>query len=180
MSKIQAAIGISIVKHLLLTATVMTAVGSCMPSSAAEPAFLELEVLSAKDVSEIDLLVQKVHESVNQYRAERNLPPLSLNTYISQQAETHSQNMAQQVVKFSHQGFKDRIEALDGRVIYRRAAENVAYNQGYQDPAQKAIAGWIESKGHHKNMVGDFNLTGIGVAKNKQGEYYFTQIFIKE
>jgi uncharacterized protein YkwD len=29
-------------------------------------------------------------------------------------------------------------------------------------------------------MIGDFNLTGIGVAKNRAGEYYFTQIFIKE
>jgi uncharacterized protein YkwD len=29
-------------------------------------------------------------------------------------------------------------------------------------------------------MEGNYNLTGIGVAKNAEGEYYFTQLFILE
>jgi uncharacterized protein YkwD len=29
-------------------------------------------------------------------------------------------------------------------------------------------------------MEGNFNVTGIGVAKNDKGEYYFTQLFILE
>jgi len=171
-----------LVKRLFLAAMVLTAVGGLpMSASAAEPPDSETKVLLAKrSVAEIDLLVQQVHQGINQYRAERNLPPLVLNPYISQQAQNHSLNMAQSAAKFSHQGFKERVGALQNRVVYRRAAENLAYNQGYQDPVGKAISGWIESKGHHKNMIGDFNLTGIGVAKNKQGEYYFTQIFIKE
>ena len=92
----------------------------------------------------------------------------------------HSQSMAQGQVEFSHQGFDQRAKVLSNKISYRRLAENVAYNQGYQDPAQKAVAGWIESEGHRQNMIGDYNLTGIGVAKNQQGEYYFTQIFIGE
>jgi len=182
MSEVKAARRIIMIKHLLLAAAVITtALGWSMTSSAAE-SYLESEKLVSveSDVKEIKFLTQQIHEGINEYRAERNLSPLSLNSYISQQAEIHSQNMAQQAVKFSHDGFEARIQALDGFVVYRRAAENVAYNQGYENPARKAISGWIESKGHHKNMVGDFDLTGIGVAKNKQGEYYFTQIFIKE
>ncbi|MEO1669926.1 MAG: CAP domain-containing protein [Cyanobacteria bacterium J06631_2] len=128
---------------------------------------------------ELRYLVEQVHRGINEYRASLNLPPLRLNTQINHQAEIHSQKMAQQVVKFSHHGFNARIGALKGSIAYRRAAENVAFNQGYKDPAQTAIAGWIKSEGHHQNMVGDFNLTGIGVARNSQGEYYFTQIFIK-
>jgi uncharacterized protein YkwD len=27
-------------------------------------------------------------------------------------------------------------------------------------------------------MIGNYDLTGIGVASNSQGEYYFTQIFV--
>ena len=129
---------------------------------------------------EIKELRERIHLGVNEYRASQGLPPLSLNAGMNYQAEIHSQNMAQQVVKFSHQGFKGRIEALEGQITYHRAAENVAFNQGFQDPAETAIAGWIKSENHHLNMIGNFDLTGIGVAKNKQGEYYFTQIFIKE
>ena len=49
---------------------------------------------------------------------------------------------------------------------------------GYQDPVSTAVDGWIKSDGHRQNMEGNYNLTGIGVAMNPQGEYYFTQIFI--
>ena len=92
----------------------------------------------------------------------------------------HSQNMAQQQVKFSHQGFESRIEAIEDYISYRSAAENVAYNEGYSTPAERAVTGWIKSDGHRQNSVGDYNLTGIGIAQNERGEYYFTQIFIKE
>jgi uncharacterized protein YkwD len=29
-------------------------------------------------------------------------------------------------------------------------------------------------------MIGRYNLTGIGVAQSAQGEYYFTQIFVRK
>ena len=118
------------------------------------------------------------HQQINQYRKARNLPPLILDNSISQQARIHSQNMAQGKVTFSHEGFEKRIESVTSTISYRSAAENVAYNQGYSDPVDKAVAGWIKSPGHHKNMIGNYNLTGIGIAKNSQGEYYFTQIFV--
>jgi len=41
------------------------------------------------------------------------------------------------------------------------------------------VQGWLKSPGHRKNIKGDFDVTGIGVSKNAQGDYYFTQIFIK-
>lgn len=174
---------IPVTAQLFLASTVAIALIGCSITSSAEE-YLDLD--SSSNISaeqndvEIRALVQQVHRGVNQYRASLKLPPLSLNAQVNEQAEIHSQNMAQQVVKFSHHGFKTRVGALEGQITYRRAAENVAFNQGYEDPVQTAIAGWIKSEGHHQNMIGNFNLTGIGVAKNRQGEYYFTQIFIKE
>ena len=35
----------------------------------------------------------------------------------------------------------------------------------------------LYSPGHRKNMEGQFNLTGIGCARGKDGVFYFTQLF---
>lgn len=123
-------------------------------------------------------LVKEVHRQINQYRSTLNLAPLSLNVRISQEAAIHSHNMAQRKVEFSHQGFENRAEALVKDIPYLGVAENVAYNQGYHDPVREAVAGWIRSDHHRQNITGKYNLTGVGVAKNQQGEYYFTQLFI--
>lgn len=124
-------------------------------------------------------LEQAVHTQVNQYRASLGLPPLALDSRISNQARTHSQNMANGVVPFSHDGFQARIQELAKVITLRAAAENVAYNQGYRDPATQAVQGWLKSTGHLSNIKANYNLTGIGIAKNSQGKYYFTQIFIR-
>ena len=134
--------------------------------------------LAANNNNDIDYLEKLTHQQINQYRISRNLLPLKLDNSISQQARIHSQNMAQGKVPFSHEGFEQRIASVSSTISYRSAAENIAYNQGYRDPLERAVTGWIKSPGHHKNMIGNYNLTGIGITKNSQGEYYFTQIFI--
>ncbi len=136
--------------------------------------------LAANNNNGIGDLERLTHQQINQYRISRNLPPLKLDKSISQQARINSQNMAQDKVPFSHEGFEGRIASVSSTISYRSAAENIAYNQGYRDPVERAVAGWIKSPGHHKNMIGNYNLTGIGMAKNSQGEYYFTQIFVLE
>jgi uncharacterized protein YkwD len=128
-------------------------------------------------------LEKAVNQQINQYRLSKKLPPLSINPRITQQARIHSENMASGKVKFSHDGFEGRAKAIlsegsANAIPYQSVAENVAYNMGYTDPVRNAVEGWIKSDGHRKNMEGQFNLTGIGIAKNAKGEYYFTQIFV--
>jgi uncharacterized protein YkwD len=139
------------------------------------------KLFSSKRISNNSLkaLEQSINAQINQYRQSRNLPPLTLDSRISEQARAHSQAMANASVPFSHEGFDQRVKAIARSIRYGAAAENVAYNQGYSNPGEQAVQGWIKSPGHQKNMVGDYDLTGIGVAKNAKGEYYFTQIFIK-
>ncbi|MBW4636046.1 MAG: CAP domain-containing protein [Iphinoe sp. HA4291-MV1] len=122
-------------------------------------------------------LERSIFDDINRYRASKGLPKLSLNTRISRQARIHSQNMANGKIPFSHQGFRRRVSAIPIR--YRSAAENVAFNLGYSDPAQEAVAGWLHSPGHLANIKGNYNMTGIGVATNSQGEVYLTQIFLR-
>ncbi len=121
-------------------------------------------------------LEKLVFEQINQYRVSHGLSRLTLNTNISRQARIHSQNMAQGTVPFSHQGFERRVKAIP--LNYNSAAENVAFNLGYSNPANQAVIGWLNSPGHLKNIQGKYNLTGIGVAVNNRGEVYLTQIFL--
>ena len=120
---------------------------------------------------------QSIFNQINNYRVSQGLPALTRNSAIDNQARIHSQNMANGTVPFGHNGFSQRLNATG--VSYRGGAENVAYNQGYNDPATKAVQGWLKSPGHLANIRGNYNLTGIGVAKNSQGAIYFTQIFIR-
>jgi uncharacterized protein YkwD len=122
-------------------------------------------------------LEKAVFEQINEYRVSRRLPKLNLDAKISKQARIHSQNMARGKVPFSHKGFEKRVNIIPIR--YQSAAENVAFNQGYDNPAAEAVRGWIKSPGHLVNLKGNYNLTGIGVAANQDGEVYLTQIFIR-
>ncbi|MBE9201315.1 MULTISPECIES: CAP domain-containing protein [unclassified Nodularia (in: cyanobacteria)] len=122
-------------------------------------------------------LEKSVFDDINRYRVAHNLPKLTLNANITQQARIHSQNMANGQVPFSHDGFEQRVTAVP--LPYDDASENVALNQGYSNPAREAISGWLASPGHLKNIQGDYDLTGIGVATNRRGEVYLTQIFIR-
>jgi uncharacterized protein YkwD len=116
---------------------------------------------------------------VNKYRQSKNLPPLTADPAITAQARVHSENMAR-TSNLSHDGFHERAESVSQTIVYRKAAENVAYNMGYAQPDLIAIQDWIESPGHNRNMTGPFDMTGIGVSQNAKGEYYFTQIFIRK
>lgn len=107
-------------------------------------------------------LERSVHGQINQYRRSRGLKPLKLDRNLMSIARNHSQRMAAKGV-LVHSGIN--------------LAENVAYNYGNRYPSSTAVNGWIKSSGHHKNIVGRYKATGIGVAKNSKGQYFFTQVF---
>ena len=100
---------------------------------------------------------------INQYRQCKNLPALQWYNDIVQQSRIHAQQMASGKTTFSHDGFKKRVEIISQKIPYKGAAENIASNQGYSDPAEAAVKGWIKSPGHHKNIVGDYNLSLIHI-----------------
>jgi uncharacterized protein YkwD len=128
---------------------------------------------------EMNELELAIHNEIDRYRQSLNLPPLAIDPIVSAQARAHSEEMAR-TGKMNHDGFDLRTDTVARRIPIRSAAENVAVNFGYAHPDLVAIQGWIASTGHHKNIIGAYDLTGIGVAQNAQGEYYFTQIFIRK
>lgn len=115
---------------------------------------------------------------VNKFRKSKGLPALKMSEPINQEARSHSKAMANGRTGFGHGGFESRIDDISkklGRVS--GAAENVAYGNL---SAEAVVDGWIKSPGHRKNMLGNFNLIGIGAAKGKGNIVYFTQIFINK
>ncbi|MFY0254990.1 CAP domain-containing protein [Chitinophaga sp. 30R24] len=121
-------------------------------------------------------LEEQILYYTNRFRASQGLKPLQLDPSISQQALRHSQDMANGSTGFGHEGFEERVAIVSkkmGRVA--AAAENVAY--GTLD-AEAVVNGWIKSPGHRRNMLGDYNLIGIGTA-DKGRITFFTQVFIK-
>jgi uncharacterized protein YkwD len=123
-------------------------------------------------------LVNAVHQQVNDFRREHGLEPLKLHPAISAQAREHSAEMARNADGISHRGFEDRMEDIRQELSFRAAGENVATIRGFDNPAQQVVEGWKKSAGHRKNMLGEYSLTGIGVARSKDGAYFVTQIFL--
>jgi uncharacterized protein YkwD len=114
---------------------------------------------------------------VNQYRQQHHLPPLQNNAHIAYEARNHSIDMANHTMPFGHKYFKSRIDRLHDHIKNSNAgAENVAYN--YKD-GQDVVKNWLKSPGHRRNIEGNYNLTGIGIARDARGKIYFTQIFLR-
>jgi uncharacterized protein YkwD len=113
----------------------------------------------------------------NSARAKRGLRTLAWDDGAAAVAEGHSADMADNGF-FSHtnlngEGLGDRLD--DGGVRYRSAGENIAYGQ---TSAIFAHEGWMNSSGHRKNLLGDFERLGVGVAFAADDVPYYTQNFL--
>jgi uncharacterized protein YkwD len=114
---------------------------------------------------------------INEYRQHHGLSQLKMDNDMVREAKQHSLDMATHRMPFGHQDFIKRIDHLHQRVKNSGAgAENVAYN--YKD-ARTVVQQWLLSPGHKRNIDGNYNLTGIGIARDHQGKIYYTQIFLR-
>ncbi len=135
------------------------------------------DVKASSSVSNETSFQKQILYYVNQYRVKHHLSALKMSNTISTEAAKHSRDMASKAMPFGHTGYNGRIKRL-----YRRfsqcngGAENVAY---YKADAKKLVDAWIASPGHRQNIVGNYNLTGIGIAYGKKGWGYYTQIFLR-
>ncbi|WP_298713734.1 CAP domain-containing protein [Chitinophaga sp.] len=161
-------------KILFIAAAVMTAsqASACSKSVSGSASATERPVRSEASMEE-DILF-----FVNKFRRTKGLKPLALNSVLSKEARGHSKAMASGKTGFGHEGFESRIDDISKSIgTVRAAAENVAYGNL---SAEAVVDGWIKSPGHRKNMLGDFNLIGIGTAKGKGNIVFFTQIFVNK
>ena len=124
-----------------------------------------------------DHMSEEILSYINQYRAQHGLPRLTMNPVLSQEATRHSHDMAIHAMPFGHDGFNSRMNHLHKHIPQSSSgAENVAYNY---KTAKIVVDGWIKSPGHRQNIMGHYNLTGIGIARDSMGKLYYTQLFLR-
>ena len=130
---------------------------------------LHEKIVTARTLEENILII------INEHRQKKNLPALKMKTEISQEAEKHSRTMARKN-KLSHNGLSARMKSISAKMNdVAKIAENVAF--GFTT-ARAVVDNWLNSSGHRSNIEGHYNLTGIGIATDKKGQIYFTQIFV--
>lgn len=123
---------------------------------------------------------QETFDLVNQYRKDNDLPPLKWSDAVANEARGHSRDMASRDVDFGHDGFGDRVDRLKAAMAgFQGAGENVLMTDDLDGVAGKAVKLWLHSPHHLKNIRGDYNYSAVGVAQDKDGTIYFTQIFLK-
>ena len=140
-------------------------------------AFFMLSSVAGFAQSEYNDMSTEILQYINEYRAKKGLKPLNMEAAISEAALKHSEYMGTKTIRINHDGFEERMYALMKALSPARgAAENVANGQ---HSAREVVNMWLASPGHRENIEGDYNLSGIGIYKNRNGVLYFTHIFIK-
>jgi uncharacterized protein YkwD len=120
-------------------------------------------------------LVDDVLSQTNKFRRAKGLPALTINDDLNTIAQKHSVHMAIGRVKFGHGGFSQREQQAKRKIKPLHSfAENVAYGP---TTGKEVVTMWKNSAGHRRNMLGRFKYIGIGVAKDRHGRIYYTQVF---
>lgn len=116
---------------------------------------------------------------LNDERAAEGVDALIMDGDLRAVARAHSEDMVARDF-FAHENPDgespfDRIQAAG--LEYSAAAENIAWNS-FPDPVATAVDGWMNSPGHRTNILNPvYTHTGMGVADNGSGGFYFTQVF---
>lgn len=133
--------------------------------------FAALVLLMAQPNIDPSQLEHDVFRQVNATRQRQGLPPLEWDADTASRSRRHCERIALGELPFGHAGFRKR--AGKGSA----AAENIAQLAGPNISAVKAVQMWMNSNGHRRNLLGDYERTGIGVARMPGGRVCVTQIF---
>lgn len=171
------------VAHLIASGPIpadthITRTASSQSNHARSSAVTTAPVVSQKVAS----LERRAFELINAQRKARGQQPLPWDAELARLARQHSENMARADF-FNH-------NAPGGMTMVNRAraqgirgwsalGENIAYNQGYEDPAGFVAERWMISYKHRENALNSrWTRSAVGVAIASDGRVFFTQVFI--
>lgn len=152
--------------------------------NAKAPAPVETEVNTAGSIS-IDQAFENERRAfnlTNEARVKNGLALLAWDSELCRMARIHSEDMAKRQF-FSHQtpeglGLKQRARSV-GILHFKVLGENIAYNQGFEDPGAFAVERWLTSSQHRANILSqEFRASAVGTFVAEDGKVYLTQVFI--
>jgi uncharacterized protein YkwD len=122
---------------------------------------------------------KKIFNLINKYRHSHGLQQLLYDAFVADVARGHSQDMAAGLAKFGHNGFDKRVAKLSD-ISFKEISENIATYKGEPINEEIVVQFWLKSKNHRKIIKGEYQSTGIGIArKPNESVYYITQLFLK-
>lgn len=133
-------------------------------------------------LAEATAIERRAFEQTNLVRAQNGLPALKWDADVCRMARDHSESMSRQGF-FAHttpdgKRLRDRAR-LAGILTFSVVAENIAYNQGYEDPGAFAVERWMLSEKHRANILSsEFQAMAIGSYVAPDGSVFLTQTFI--
>ena len=134
-------------------------------------------------VLEPNAIERRAFEQTNLVRVQNGLPPFVWDSDVCRMARTHSESMSREGY-FAHVTpaglrLRDRARAA-GILQFAALGENIAYNQGFDDPGAFAVEKWMESPHHRANILSsEFRAMAIGSFVGPDGSVYLTQTFIR-
>ncbi len=133
-------------------------------------------------LAEASAIERRAFEQTNLVRMQNGLAPLEWDAHVCRMARSHSESMFR-LNYFSHvtpdgQRLRDRARAA-GILTFTVLGENIAYNQGYEDPGAFAVERWMASAKHRANILSkEFRAMAIGTYVAPDGSVFLTQTFI--
>jgi uncharacterized protein YkwD len=158
--------------RLLLLVLLTSFSFSCSTDSLDENANALNESLIIPQAKTIEI---QILELINNHRLSLGLNPLDNMDIIKGQAYTHTEHMVIEN-EVSHDNFFSRSNYLKANAGAKVVSENVAY--GYTQ-ASSVVNAWLKSDSHRENIEGDFTNFDVSAEQNADGDWFYTNIFIK-
>lgn len=125
-----------------------------------------------------DAVAQEMLGMINDARAQAGAAPLSSNADLTGIASGWSQQMAASNSASHSPTFIDQTLATGSSNMAENVAYDVTSGKSAQETAQYFFNFWINSPGHHANIMNpEFNAIGFSLAESSNGYVYATQNF---
>lgn len=117
----------------------------------------------------------EILELINEHRVSIGLNTLKSLSIVKSVAVTHTDYMVEKN-SVNHDGFYQRKLSLEQNANAKSVSENVAYAFS---TAQSVVNAWLNSDSHRETIEGDYTDFEVSAEQNKEGKWYYTNIFIK-
>jgi len=156
----------------LLALMVLLTFSSCSTEDLPVDSIDAITLQNAPAPKEIEI---EILELLNEHRISVGLNPLNSLNVVKSVALTHTDYMVE-INSVNHDNFYQRKISLEQNANAKKVGENVAY--AYSS-ARSLVNAWINSDSHRQNIEGDYTDFEVSAEQNKEGKWYYTNMFIK-